>query len=478
MKKKKSKKLIIFIIIIGLIVVGFWACSKTAGEQMVNLVEIAMPETGSLEDIVNVSGIVESEEIKTYFAPVNGELMEVSVDAGDVVKAGDILVTYNMSEMEEVLEQARLQYTSGNNTYNDSLADNTDAQKKLKEADSKLAVLEQQIKDQKAYVKAMYEQLANVQEERADAFAQKEMELQKTLISLQKDPIENADAIAQIQLTMQSNQYAAQKVNSTEDLKEYQKSIEIEEEKLAEYEKQKAEMEAQKQTAEMGIMTNYQEDNLSVSEQLNLMAYENAQEDYALAQLGITADFDGIVTEVAAIDGMPVAENTQLLTVANSNAVKVSFTVSKYELAKIAVGMKADIEISGNKYAGTIAKINRMATTNMNTGSAQVGVEIHIDNPDDNIYLGLDAKAKIHADKAENVLLIPVMALNADKTGDFVYVEENGVVVRKDIVTGISTTEQIEVKEGLSASDKVIVSGLLPLEEGMAVMDQAELMPE
>lgn len=478
MKKKKGKKIFLFIIVLVLIVAGFWACSKASGEQVMNMVEVVLPETGSVEDIVSVSGTVESEEVKTYFAPVTGELAKVSVEAGDVVKAGDMLITYNMEEMEEILEQARLQYTSGNNSYNESLEDSTDAQQKLKEANKKLTVLEKQIKDQKAYVKAMYEQLSTVQTERADAFAKKDLELQKTLIALQKEPLENADAIEQLQLAMQSNQYAAQKVNSTEDLIEYQKSIEAEEEKLAEYERQKAEMEAQKQTAELGIMTEYQKENLSVSEQLNLMVYENAQEDFSLAEQGIVADFDGIVTEVLAIDGMPVAESTQLLTVANSQEVKVSFSVSKYELEKLAVGQTADIDISGNTYTGTITKINRMATVNSMSGSAQVGAEIHIDNPDANIYLGLDAKVKIHANKAEDVLLIPVMALNADKVSDFVYVEEDGIVVRKDIITGISTAEYIEVKEGLSAEDKVIVSSLTALEEGMAVLNMSDMATE
>ena len=478
MKKKKGKRILIFIIVIVLIVGAFWACSNSTGKQAVNLVEVVRPETGSVEELVSVSGTVESEEIKTYFAPVSGELSEVSVEAGDVVKAGDMLITYNMEEMEEILEQARLQYISGNNSYNDSIADNTDSQQKLKEANAMLPLLEQQIKDQKAYIKAMYEQLSTVQEERADEFAKKELELQKVLIELQKDPIENSDAIAQLQLDMQKNQYAAQKVNNTQDLQEYQKAIEAEEEKLAEYEQKKAEMEAQKQSAEMGVMTSYQKDNLSVSEQLNLISYENAQEDYEEAKQGIAADFDGIVTEVVAISGMPVAESTQLLTVANSNAVKVSFSVSKYELAKIAVGMTADIDISGNTYTGTITKINRMAIVTSATGAAQVGAEIHIDNPDENIYLGLDAKVKIHADKAENVLLIPVMALNADKTGDFVYVEENGVVVRKDIVTGISTTEHIEVKEGLSTEDKVIISSIMALEEGMSVLNMSDMETE
>lgn len=476
MKKKKGKKIIVLLIVVLLIVGGFWACSRTA-ENIGNMVEVVQPEIGSVEEIVSLSGVVESEEVKTYYTAVSGKLSKVSVEAGDVVKAGDMLVTYDMEEMKEVLEQARLQYLSGNNSYQDSLADNTDAQQKLAEANRKLPLLEKQIKEQKAYVKAMREQLVSVQTERADAFAQKEMELQKQMIELEKDPLKNADAIIQTQLAMQSNQYAAQKVNATEDLLQYEKSIEAEEEKLAEYEKQKAELEAQKQSAEMGTLTNYQEENLSFSEQLNQMTYEKAQEDYATAEAGVVADFDGVVTEVSAMSGMPAVENTQLLTIANSDKVKVSFWVTKYDLARLAVGQKADIVISGNTYSGSITKINRVAESTP-SGNVQVGAQVHIDNPDDKIYIGLDAKLKIYANKAENVVIIPVNVLNADKEGDFVYVEENGVVVRKDVVTGISSAEYIEIKEGLTIQDNVIMSSLLPLEEGMAVMKQADLVTE
>ncbi len=476
MKKKKGKKIIVLLIVAVLVVGAFWACSRTV-ESVANLVEVVQPEIGSVEELVSLSGVVESEEVKTYYAAVSGMLSEVSVEAGDMVKTGDILVTYDMEEMKEVLEQARLQYLSGNNSYQDSLADNTDAQQKLAEANRKLPLLEKQIKEQKAYIKAMQEQLVSVQTERADAFAQKEMELQRQLIELEKDPLKNAEAIMQTQLAMQSNQYAAQKVNSTEDLLEYEKSIEAEQEKLADYEKQKVELESQKQSAEMGTLTNYQEENLSVSEQLNQMTYENAQEDYALAELGIAAEFDGVVTEVSAVSGMPVGENTQLLTVANSDKVRVSFWITKYDLARLAEGQKADIVISGNTYSGSITKINRMAESTP-SGNVQVGAQVHIDNPDDKIYIGLDAKLKIYADKAENVVIIPVNVLNADKKGDFVYVEENGVVVRKDVVTGISSAEYIEVKEGLTTQDNIIMSSLLPLEEGMAVMKQADFVAE
>ena len=52
------------------------------------------------------------------------------------------------------------------------------------------------------------------------------------------------------------------------------------------------------------------------------------------------------------------------------------------------------------------------------------------------------------------------------------------MVVRKDVVTGISSAEYIEIKEGLTIQDNVIMSSLLPLEEGMAVMKQADFVAE
>ena len=71
-------------------------------------------------------------------------------------------------------------------------------------------------------------------------------------------------------------------------------------------------------------------------------------------------------------------------------------------------------------------------------------------------------------------MLLPIAAIYADKTSDFVYVEENGMAVRRDIVTGISSAEYIEVKEGLTATDRVIISSMVTLEDGMAVVTMSE----
>ena len=67
--------------------------------------------------------------------------------------------------------------------------------------------------------------------------------------------------------------------------------------------------------------------------------------------------------------------------------------------------------------------------------------------------------------------MIPVEAINADKNGDFLYVIENGMVVKRTITCGISSDEYTEVLDGITEEDQIIVNSLtgISLEEGMAV---------
>ncbi|MBQ7933271.1 MAG: hypothetical protein IJ327_00575 [Lachnospiraceae bacterium] len=117
-----------------------------------------------------------------------------------------------------------------------------------------------------------------------------------------------------------------------------------------------------------------------------------------------------------------------------------------------------------------------MATTGQMSQSTapMVGVEVNVLNPDEDIILGLDAKVLVYTDKAEDALLIPVEAINADRNGDFVYVIENNLIVRKDIVCGISSDTQTQVLEGITAEDVIVLSSLTAIEEGMP----ATVLPE
>ena len=81
----------------------------------------------------------------------------------------------------------------------------------------------------------------------------------------------------------------------------------------------------------------------------------------------------------------------------------------------------------------------------------------------------MEAKVKVHTAKAEQALIVPIEVINSDKDGDFVYTVENGILTRKNIVTGISSDVYCEVKEGLTEGDQVAGNVGVGLGEGMAV---------
>lgn len=123
--------------------------------------------------------------------------------------------------------------------------------------------------------------------------------------------------------------------------------------------------------------------------------------------------------------------------------------------------------------AGSVTKINGMAQANAQ-GSATVTADIHIDDPDGNIYLGIEAKVKIQSDAVEDALLVPVECVNYDTKGAFCYVVENGVILRKDVEAGLSSDTQVQIVKGLNAGEQVITQVTGELSEGMEVTPMLE----
>ena len=54
--------------------------------------------------------------------------------------------------------------------------------------------------------------------------------------------------------------------------------------------------------------------------------------------------------------------------------------------------------------------------------------------------------------------------------GEFVYVVENGILVKKPVVTGISSDTMVQVTEGLGEGEQVVLDVTPALVEGMTVM--------
>lgn len=493
-KRKKIIAVILVVIVIAFVILRAVSCSAAAAQGA--FVTTTNAIRGDLQESISTTGTVKSEEVKVIFAPVSGTLQQVPVAAGDAVEAGQLLAGYDTGRLENNMRQSQLQLEKSNAAYDSAMSDNAKNQSKLTEANTNLDVLNQQIQDTKAYIRELQNELNESQRNTANALAKENMDLtnsasqlqreietlKETLAALKSAEQQDEQAIAsaneeitqkeqelqEVNSSMNHNSYVSSTASNSDYVAELQEKISVAQEQLQDYESYKAEMQSQKSSTENSVMDSYDKTQYSADKEMASLTYQETEEDYNQAKEGIVADFTGIITECSAVEGSTVAGGTALMTLASSENVKVSFNASKYDIQKLELGQKADVTISGRVYEGEISKINRMASEN-SSNTPMVGVEVHLLNPDDNIILGIDAKLVVYTKKAENALLIPVEAINADKEGDFLYVAENGVAVRKPIVCGVSTDTYTEVTEGITEEDLVIVSSYTTLEEGMAV---------
>ena len=481
-KKRKKAPIIIAVVVILFVVIRLVSCAFTPAESA--LVTTTSATRGELQESISTSGTVVSEEKKVFFAPVGGTIADVAVAAGDAVAVGDVLVSYDMDDMESALTQATLQQKKSDAGYNSLLAGNSENQAKLNEANTNLEVLNQQIKDNKEYLKQLQENLDQNQRVTANKLSDENynlnsqlQQLQKELAELPQDSQEYANKMAQIQeinAKLSRNQYVQSMVSSSDYVANIQSEIADVQERIAGYEEYKARMESQKTASEAAVLDSYDKTQYEVDQELAAMSYREAEADYYTAKQGISASFDGIITECSIVEGAPVMAGTQLLTLESSDRMKIAFNASKNDIEKLEIGQTAEITISGHTYEGQVQKINRMATLNA-SNTPMVGVEVHINNPDENIILGMDAKLEIYTRKTENALLIPVEAINADRDGDFLYVVENGVIVRKPVVCGISSDSFTEIVEGITEEDQIVLTAYTNIEEGMAVTVMPQL---
>lgn len=477
MKTKGKHKKTIVIVIAALAVLALLAMRGCSGDRPA-AVTVTNPIRGDLQERIETSGAIKAGQVRVLFAPSGGRLARVCAALGDEVKQGDVLIEYDGDSLDREFRQAALQQEKSSAGYGGALSENARNQALLAEADTNLAVLEQQIADNKAYLKQLQSALSKSQRDTANALADESYDLNREIADLEEemaalDPSDSGYAekekkLKKLRSSLSRNAYLQQAAGSSDYEAEMEEEIQTVQERIAAYEDYKARMQSQKSGSEAAVMDSYDKASYEADKELAQIAYAEAEKAYYSAKSGLRAEFDGIVTELDAVEGATVAEGTRLLVLESSGDVVVSFNASRQDVARLEVGQRAEVNVSGRIYSGTVSKIDRMASLNA-SNTPMVGAQVHIDEPDDGIILGLEAKLTVYTRAVEDALIVPVEAVNADRDGDFLYAVENGVIVKKPVVCGISSDVCTEIREGITQNDQIVLGYFGSIEEGMAV---------
>ena len=467
--KKKGVNPIVIVIIVAALVL-FVVVTSLLKKQMSKLmgsvgtpVEVELAQSGSLTQVVELSGSVQSEETKTYFSPVSAKIGSCDLEAGDLVKAGDMLVTFDTAEMEQQLETARLEQQVS--TYGADIAIRTvdTAQQKAGEAQVKYD-------EAVAYVAHFNEAVGSIKTQLAEATALQTdqaalaAQIKELTKSLTADP-ENEKLNKQMKKASKELKEINKKLEAY-DIPQLQAALEVCSADLAEYKALKEQYDAQK---EQDPTAGLQKQQQAVSKELAKKSSEQLEAEITRARQGVKNEFDGVIVEASAAEGMAVTEGMNLFTIQSTKDLKVTVPVGKNDMDKIQKGQHATIRIGEKEYTGAVENISKLATTNA-SGAVTVDVDVHIDQPDDSIILGTEGKVNIETAEKKDIVLVPMVCLNYSSDSVFVYLIRDGKLTRSNVETGISDDEMIEIVSGVKAGDEVVRNVPAEVTEGMDVI--------
>jgi len=175
--------------------------------------------------------------------------------------------------------------------------------------------------------------------------------------------------------------------------------------------------------------------------------------------------------------GEIVSTGTQVVTLTDLSKINVNFAVPEQNGGKIRVGQEIRVSIDSvpdREFKGAITVIDPQVGTDTRT----LKVQGTLDNVERLLLPGMFASVRAMQPSQIDVVVVPSTAVDHSLYGDSVYVvrettddkgETKTAAERVTVVTGPQTREATEIRSGVKAGDKVIISGQVRLSNGAAV---------
>lgn len=390
-------------------------------------------------------------DAQTDVAPtIAGKIVEVNFDVGSYVNKGDVLVRLDpqdarirLEQAERQVEQARTQVEQVKSTVKQAEAAVEQAKANMRQQQIRLGLTEGYNFD--------INKFSQVLSVRAQLeLAEKELQRAQRLL-------ESGDISRSIydQRLANRNQLLGQleeaKSNAAVAIKAIQVAMEAV--KTAE---------AQVGIARANVNTSQAAYNTSLS---GVDAARKAVNDTA-----IYAPISGYVSERVADLGEytnPNAPNTKIATILRTSILRLRVDVPEQSIGLVQIGQGVSLKVSAypdRNFAGTIVRM----LPAVNTTSRTLTVEAEVESGG-LLKPGLFATARIAQSKAVPTILVPATAVRTDGGVVKVFVIQDGRAVEKLVQVGDTENDLIQIKQGLTENEKVAVSNVDQLYDGVSV---------
>jgi RND family efflux transporter MFP subunit len=190
-----------------------------------------------------------------------------------------------------------------------------------------------------------------------------------------------------------------------------------------------------------------------------------------LSDATLVAPIDGYVDMRGIEPGETASPGKPVFRIVRLNPVEVNVGVPETEVHRVRVGQKVVVTLPalpGQSFEGTTRIINVSA----DQGTRTYMVRITVPNQKQVLKIGMVAEARIASDLKMPVMCVPSEAIVRDAQGAtmvFVYYPEQQRAFSKRVKAGALCGTEVEIKEGLSGNESIVIAGQDRLRDGIPV---------
>ena len=426
------------------------------------------------------------------------EVKQVYVNVGQEVAKGDPIALLDADSVNDIKADLQADVEDAKNTYDETRASQTISDQTA-EQNYKLYTLygDTAQSEYDTSVATLQDAVDSAQQDLDDANDtlqdyQDQLTEDQTNLPTFKKALENATYTANGidketamygWLTAENSRETAQKlVDNTEDeIDDLTDEIKAQNTKIAEYE---IALESAKKAYELGVIQTqatkdthiFQNQNadtyLSVSKAQDALATEEAKDDLTQAEKKLS-EFDsyiqnneiiaaesGVISAVSITAGDNLYSNSDLITVNDYDKVTAAVDVSEDDIDYAKVGAAAKVNIDAFPDTVFDASVTDVgdASYDSSTGTTSYEVTVTLSGDLSELYSGMTAEVTFITKDTENVLYIPNRAVTREDGKSYVKLKKtNGSIITQQVTTGFSDGTNVEVKDGLSEGDTVVI---------------------
>lgn len=184
----------------------------------------------------------------------------------------------------------------------------------------------------------------------------------------------------------------------------------------------------------------------------------------------LTAPISGIVQTIGSAPGDLVAAGAPIMKIGPGAGTRVRLGVDPREAPRVRVGAAVRVSPTdgGPGFTGAIVALDPRADPQTRLASAFASIPRGL-----SVSPGQPLKGEITVGLHSGVATVPRSAVLYEGSKPYLFVVEGGVAHRHDVTLGVESGDQVEVREGLKAGERIALSGGTALTDGMGVREDA-----